>query len=142
MELNTSFKLATYTALAGWVALIGLPSWGQGHQFVLFIVVVLLGSLYGYVLQNAMKLKSDPGADKPSFFTLRGVIALFQKPESIVAAWIHILAFDLMVALYIRSEGTSLEISHWALIPCYLLTMMFGPLGLLLFLGVRWFAFP
>ncbi|MNG35006.1 hypothetical protein D3C84_1216460 [compost metagenome] len=49
----------------------------------------------------------------------------------------HILAFDLMVGLYIRHEGALAGISHWALLPCYLLTLMFGPLGLLAFLLLR-----
>ena len=55
-----------------------------------------------------------------------------------LAAWVHILAFDLMVGLYIRHEGAIAGISHWALLPCYVLTLMFGPLGLLAFLALRW----
>lgn len=43
-----------------------------------------------------------------------------------------------MVGLYIRHEGAIAGISHWALLPCYVLTLMFGPLGLLAFLALRW----
>lgn len=55
-----------------------------------------------------------------------------------LAAWVHILAFDLMVDLYIRNESALAGISHWLLLPCYVLTLMLGPLGLLAFLALRW----
>nr|WP_296125945.1 abscisic acid-deficient protein Aba4 family protein [Pseudomonas sp. Ga0074129] len=72
------------------------------------------------------------------FFSLGGVLSLLRQPTAALAAWVHILAFDLMVGLYIRHEGAIAGISHWALLPCYVLTLMFGPLGLLTFLALRW----
>lgn len=138
--LKTSFKLFTFVALCGWVTLVGLPFWGGGPKFVVFIIVSLLAIIYGYLLYLSFKEKPVPGGDRPGFFTLRGVIALFQNPTAIIAAWVHILAFDLMVAVYIQQEGSRLEISHWLLIPCYILTLVFGPLGLLLFFILIWFV--
>ena len=44
---------------------------------------------------------------KPGFFTLRGVLALFSNPKAVLAAWIHILAFDLMVGLHIQQQGAA-----------------------------------
>jgi hypothetical protein len=139
-KLKTIFKLFNYIALSGWAILIGLPFWSDGTTFVVFVVVSLLAIIYAYLLYSAFQDKPAPGGDRPSFFNIRGVIALFQNPINILAVWVHILAFDLMAAVYIQQQGSLLGISHWLLIPCYLLTLMFGPLGLLLFFVISGFV--
>jgi Domain of unknown function (DUF4281) len=50
---------------------------------------------------------------------------------------VHFLAFDLVVALYIRADANAHGIQHLWLIPIYLLTLMFGPAGLLVYFGLR-----
>ncbi len=139
-QLKFLFLLFNVVAISGWVVIIGFPFWGWGSSFVVTVVVGLLAIIYGYLLLLSFKQKPTPGGDRPGFFNMRGVVALFQNPVSILAAWVHILAFDLMAAIYIQQQGNQIGISHWLLIPCYLLTMMFGPLGLLLFLAIQWFV--
>ncbi|SIQ18181.1 abscisic acid-deficient protein Aba4 family protein [Aquipseudomonas alcaligenes] len=130
------FQLASLAALGGWGVLILLPTWSQGPRLVLGVAVVLLCVLYGVSLFQALTSRGERSMGKPGFFTLRGVLALFSNPKAVLAAWIHILAFDLMVGLYIQQQGAAQSIGHLWLVPCYLMAMMFGPLGLLLFLGV------
>lgn len=130
------FQLASLAALGGWSVLILLPTWSQGSRLVLGVAVVLLCVLYGVSLFQALTSRGERSMGKPGFFTLRGVLALFSNPKAVLAAWIHILAFDLMVGLYIQQQGAAQGIGHLWLVPCYLMAMMFGPLGLLLFLGV------
>ena len=130
------FQLASLAALGGWSVLILLPTWIQGPRLVLGVAVVLLCVLYGVSLLQALTSRGERSMGKPGFFTLRGVLALFSNPKAVLAAWIHILAFDLMVGLYIQQQGAAQGIGHLWLVPCYLMAMMFGPLGLLLFLGV------
>lgn len=130
------FQLASFAALGGWGVLILLPTWSQGPRLVLGVAVVLLCVLYGVSLFQALTSRGERSMGKPGFFTLRGVLALFSNPKAVLAAWIHILAFDLMVGLYIQQQGAAQGIGHLWLVPCYLMAMMFGPLGLLLFLGV------
>ncbi len=135
-NLNLPFRLATWTALGGWLVLMLLPGWAPGPKWVVSIAVALLCVLYGWVLRLALREPRESGAPRPGFFTLSGVLALFRRPSAILAAWVHILAFDLMVGVYIRQQGEALGFSHWLLLPCYLLAMLFGPLGLLLFLAL------
>lgn len=130
------FQLASLAALSGWSVLILLPTWSQGPRLVLGVAVVLLCVLYGVSLFQALTSRGERSMGKPGFFSLRGVLALFSNPKAVLAAWIHILAFDLMVGLYIQQQGAAQGIGHLWLVPCYLMAMMFGPLGLLLFLGV------
>jgi hypothetical protein len=130
------FQLASLAALSGWSVLILLPTWSQGPRLVLGVAVVLLCVLYGVSLFQALTSRGERSMGKPGFFTLRGVLALFSNPKAVLAAWIHILAFDLMVGLHIQQQGAAQGIGHLWLVPCYLMAMIFGPLGLLLFLGV------
>jgi heme A synthase len=130
------FQLASLAALGGWSVLILLPTWSQGPRLVLGVAVVLLCVLYGVSLFQALTSRGERSMGKPGFFTLRGVLALFSNPRAVLAAWVHILAFDLLVGLYIQQQGAAQGIGHLWLVPCYLLAMMFGPLGLLLFLGI------
>lgn len=130
------FQLSSLVALGGWGVLIALPGWAQGPRVVLGVAVVLLCVLYGASLFQAMTSRGDRSMGKPGFFSLRGVLALFSNPKAVLAAWVHILAFDLLAGLYIQQQGALQGIGHLWLVPCYLLTLMFGPLGLLLFLGV------
>ena len=130
------FQLSSLVALAGWSILVLLPGWVDGPRVVLGVAVVLLCVLYGISLFQALTSRGERGQGKPGFFTLRGVLALFSNPKAVLAAWVHILAFDLLVGVYIQQQGMAQGIGHLWLVPCYLLTLMFGPLGLLLFFGV------
>ena len=135
--LKQLFKLSSLAALLGWLALVCLPDWTHTETLVLSTSVLLMIVIYAWLLKTAIGQKREPGADKPGFFSLRGVLALLRNPTAALTTWVHILVFDLMVGLYIRQEGALAGISHWALIPCYVLTLMFGPLGLLAFLILR-----
>ena len=134
--LKPLFQTASVLALIGWLLLMALPGWAHTASVVVGVVVVLLAIIYAWVLFAALRQRPEPGSGKPGFFTLGGVLALLRNPTAALAAWIHILAFDLMVGLYIQQQGALQGIGHLWLVPCYLMAMMFGPLGLLLFLGV------
>ncbi len=63
--------------------------------------------------------------------------ALFQHPGLLTAGWFHYLAFDLFVGTWIAREGERVGIAPVLLIPCFVLTFLFGPVGLLAFLALR-----
>lgn len=130
------FKLSSWLAFAAWAVLIFLPGWDLAGRVVLWAGVVLLALIYAVLLVRALRQKRAPGTARPGFTTLKGVLALLANPQAALAAWVHLLAFDLMVGLYIRNEGAALGIGHWLLVPCYIGAMLFGPLGLLLFLVI------
>jgi Domain of unknown function (DUF4281) len=134
-QLNQLFKIATAIAMAGWVLIIAAPGWVLTEKVISTGVTGLLAVLYVYLLVGARSLDTEPV--RGSFGSLKGVINLFKSPRVILAGWVHFLAFDLMVALWIRANAAPLGFSHWWLIPIYLLTLMFGPAGLLAYLLVR-----
>jgi hypothetical protein len=132
-QLKALFQVATAIALIGWLAIIVAPGWSYTTTVTLNMVAAL-AVLYLYLL-----FAKIPGIEKTrgSFSSLGGVITLFKSPKVMLAGWVHFLAFDLMAALYIRADAPLHGIQHLWLIPIYLLTLMFGPAGLLAYFGLR-----
>jgi hypothetical protein len=136
--LSAAFKIATALSLLGWLMLFAYPLWPQAARSVVFTLAVgLLCAMYVYLLFVAKHL-DEPGA-KPrgGFSSLGGVISLFKSPRVVLVGWVHFLAFDLMVGLYIVTDAARMGIVHWWLLPALFLTLMFGPAGLLLYLAMR-----
>jgi hypothetical protein len=77
---------------------------------------------------------SAPGG---GYGSLSAVHALFQQPALLTAGWFHYLAFDLFVGTWIAREGERAGIAPLLLLPCFVLTFLFGPVGLLAFLALR-----
>lgn len=144
-SLELYFKVANVFAMSGWLILMCLPNWQYTGDFVLYVSFILLAFLYIFLLQKNLRTKpaahhaENQKTDKPGFSNLRGVLALLKNPIGALAAWVHILAFDLMMGLYIHHEGAAANISHWYLLPCYFFTLMLGPIGVLMFLGLKFF---
>jgi hypothetical protein len=135
--LSNIFKISTFIALMGWIILAVLPSWALGKSIVVGIVVALLCFVYVYLVCFGRKHDELGHRVRGGFFSLKGIVNLFKTPRIVLAGWIHYLAFDLMVALYIVTDAAHYDISHWLLLPCLFMTLMFGPAGLLLYLLLR-----
>ena len=67
-------------------------------------------------------------------------MALFDSPGGATIGWIHYLAFDLFVGIWIARNADAQQISRWLQIPILFITLMAGPFGLLLYLLLRQFA--
>ena len=71
------------------------------------------------------------------FSSLAGVMRLFDDPWSALAGWVHYLCFDLFVARWIMNDAPD---GGYRLAPVLFLTLMFGPVGLLIYtIGRRFF---
>lgn len=132
MSPDQLFQLSSPTALLGWIALLLSPVAFRAAQVVAAAVVPLLLSLAYAGLILAFWWEAPGG-----FGSLAEVQALFTHPQIALAGWLHYLAFDLFVGAWevrtARAEGSP----HWAVIPCLILTFLFGPAGLLAFAILR-----
>jgi hypothetical protein len=72
--------------------------------------------------------------DTGSFSTLEGVMALFDSPVVALIGWVHYLCFDLFVGRWIMNDAPN---GGYRLVPVLFLTLVFGPLGLLLYIAGR-----
>lgn len=136
--LSTAFNVATALSLLGWLSLFAYPMWPHSARtLVLTLVVVLLCALYTGFVFFGRRLDAPGPKVKGGFSSLGGVINLFKSPRIVLAGWIHYLAFDLMVGLFIVTDAARVGIPHWWCLPALFLTLMFGPAGLLLYLAMR-----
>jgi hypothetical protein len=131
MTAEAVFSLANTTALAGWILLLFAPKLRRILFVPGYVIPALLGLLYlGLVVTHF-------GASDGSFNSLAGVAKLFADPWVLLAGWIHYLAFDLFIGSWEVRDAQSRGLAHWRLIPCLVLTFLFGPIGLLLYLAQR-----
>jgi hypothetical protein len=129
LPLDALFRVANTSALLAWVALIALPRWPWLRQVTQWGVVGALCTLYSVLI--FVYFFTVPGG---GFGDLASVQRLFTSREVALAGWVHYLAFDLLVGLWIAQRADSAGMSRLMQSPLLLATFMFGPFGLL------WFA--
>jgi len=116
----------------GWLLLLFAPRWRWTKQIVLSgLLPLLLGLVYLALIAFYF------GEAEGNFSSLDGVMKLFDSPFTVVAGWIHYLAFDLFIGTWEVTNSQKLGIPHLLVIPCLVLTFLFGPIGLLLYFAVR-----
>jgi hypothetical protein len=133
MTPDQVFQIANNLALLTWVFMIIAPRWKWTSRIVVSGVVTLLALCYVYYISQSLKPE-----DFESFGSLAGVTTLFNNPVAVLAGWIHYLAFDLIAGWFILMDSKRNNINRYLIIPCLLFTFMMGPLGLLLYLLLRW----
>ena len=77
------------------------------------------------------------GAEGGGFTSIEGVRTLFSTDVGMIIGWTHFLVFDLFIGAWEARDAQRRGFKHWLLIPCLLLTFMFGPIGLFLYLVLR-----
>lgn len=130
--VDSAFLAAQAVAFVGWAALFGLPWIGRKRGLLVARGVgALLCLLYlFFFLPNASRIPLDAG------YTLEAIGRAFDVRELLLAGWIHYLAFDLWVGAWEAEHAERAGVPHGPLAVCLFATMMIGPLGLILYLGV------
>ncbi len=132
MNWETAFSIASATAGLCWLALVFLPrSWPVLPAVIRLAVPLLLAVAYS-ALVLAYLFRVEGGFD-----SIVHVRALFSSDPVLLAGWFHYLAFDLLIGAWIADEADRHGVSRFIQAPILVATFMFGPLGWLLFQGVR-----
>ena len=132
MSPEQVFGIANTLAILCWLLLAALP----GRRWVTDVVTGKAIPLLFAVLYVAIVAATFGGAEG-TFSTLEGVALLFANPWLLVAGWLHYLAFDLLIGTWEARDARERRVPHLLLVPCLFLTLMFGPAGWLVYLGVR-----
>ncbi|MFN6008308.1 MAG: ABA4-like family protein [Paracoccaceae bacterium] len=132
MTPDQLFQLANPLALLGWLVLLASPLAPRAAQAISAAAIPLLLALAYTGLVLAFWWEAPGG-----FGSLPEVQALFTHPQIALAGWVHYLAFDLFVGAWEVRTARAEGIPHWAVIPCLILTFLFGPAGLLAFAVLR-----
>lgn len=132
MTANTVFSIVNPLALLSWLLLIVLPGRRWVTEIVTGLVVPALLAVV-YVAIVGTHFFGSPGG----FSSLPDVALLFSNPWLLLAGWVHYLAFDLLIGTWETRDARERGVPHLVLVPCLVLTFLFGPAGWLLYQGLR-----
>lgn len=132
MTPDMIFQYANMTALAGWAVLLASPWLPRlADRIAAFIIPGLLSIAYA-----GLVLAFWAGA-QGGFDSLDNVARLFETRELLLAGWIHYLAFDMFIGAWIVRSAREAGLAFWLVMPCLVLTFLFGPAGFLAFVTLR-----
>jgi hypothetical protein len=136
MNFEIAFSLINLLVIPGWILLLFVPNWKWTGRIVHSVLIpALLSITYAYFIIWGMFFGG--AVEGAGMGSLAEVMALFTSPVSMLAGWTHYLVVDLFVGAWIVRDGTRRGVGALWRVPCLLLTFMFGPLGLGLYLLLR-----
>jgi hypothetical protein len=131
MNPEALFSVCNTTALAGWCVLIFLPRQRTARLISGLVIPLVLAAIYITVIAFAW------GGSSGGFSSLAAVAELFSNKWLLLAGWVHYLAFDLWIGAWEVRDASDRRVPHLLVVPCLLLTFLFGPAGLLTYHVVR-----
>ena len=132
MSSDILFRVANNIALLGWFILVFLPRWRWSARLVAPVLIPALMAMI-YVAMVVTEFGRGPGG----FSSLSSVELLFQNRYMLLAGWVHYLAFDLFVGSWEVRDSWRIGIKHYLVVPCLILTLLFGPAGWLFYFLIR-----
>jgi len=128
MTPDQIFSIASSLAALSWLALIVVPR--RAAIIAGLVVPVLFAFLYAALIGGHWS-----GA-QGGFSSLPAVAQLFANPWLLLAGWVHYLCFDLLVGTWEVQDARARGIPHLLVVPCLVLTFLFGPAGWVLYKGL------
>jgi hypothetical protein len=131
MSPDQLFSIVNAIAAIGWILLM---LWPRKHWTIAVTgsaIPILMATIYVAIVATVWAGSSG------SFSSLAGVSLLFSNPWLLLAGWVHYLAFDLLIGVWEVHDAHEHGIHRLLIVPCLLLTFLFGPAGWLLYLTIR-----
>ncbi len=135
MTPDLVFTVCSYGVIPAWLLLAFAPGW-VGTQRI--VHALWIPCLLGLVYLLTFLASPGPQPEGGGFGSLAGVMALFTSPYAVLVGWVHYLAFDLFVGAWEVRDAQRRGIPHLWVLPCLFFTLMLGPIGLLLYLTLRY----
>lgn len=126
------FQFTGPLTILGWLALVLSPFAPRAADALAALAIPALLSV-AYTALILVNWADAPGG----FDTLANVMTLFTNPAVALAGWVHYLTFDLFVGAWITRTARAEGINHFLILPCLVLTFLFGPAGFLAFTALR-----
>jgi hypothetical protein len=133
MHFDLIFKIAFGVSVLGWLALFVMPKNPVVNFWICGTVLPMLFAIL-YTGLCIFCWNDATGSFTGRFGSLDGILKMFNQSEGLLfAGYVHYLAFDLFIGAWIARRAAVLDASPLALYPSLFLTLVFGPMGLLLF---------
>lgn len=131
---------ANVVAIIGFLVLIFGPRSSRVLAALLYFFAGQLCLLFTVSLVAILSGLIDPiGPSDPvfDFFSVQRVRDIFASDGAVAFGWLHYLAFDLFVAVWIAKDADERGFSRLAQAPILLATFLAGPVGLTIWLSIR-----
>jgi hypothetical protein len=128
MTPDQIFAVANPLAALSWLLLIVAPR--RAALVTGLVVPALFAVLYSALIASAW------GGSEGGFSSLAAVAQLFGNRWLLLAGWVHYLCFDLIVGTWETQDAQARGVPHLLVVPCLVLTFLFGPAGWLLYKGL------
>lgn len=135
LNLELVFSVSSVLSMAGWLSLIASPLIPEWSNRIAGLIIPLALST-GYIALIVLFSSGTEGG----YGSLADVSTLFSRPQALLAAWIHFLAFDLLIGNWMCRTSRAESIKFYLVLPCLPLTFLFGPAGFVVFSLVRQFG--
>lgn len=132
--METLFQLSNLLVMPFWLLMIFAPTWQWTRRIVGSLWIVAPPALLYAALVLPGMGDLLPALANPSLEQMAGLLAL---PQGAVIGWVHFLTFDLFVGRWAWLDSRERGISPWLTSPALFFILMFGPLGLLIYLAIR-----
>ncbi len=124
-------------AMVGWLLVMFLPAWRVTRWLVESAVFPVYLSVL-YVVGITVVLRDTGPGLMSEFGSADGVLRILARPDVALIAWIHILAFDQLVGLWIYRDNMRHRYVPIVLQSVLLFfTLMLGPLGFVTYFVLR-----
>ena len=133
MDWEILFSVANGSALLCWLPLLLLPR-SRVTRALLDVPWLPLAYAAIYAVLVVVMLVGQGEGGMGSLADLR---LAFERDAVLLLAWVHYLSFDMLVGYGILRDSQRLGLHHGLVAPCLLFTFMLGPLGLLMYAGLR-----
>ena len=133
MTPTAVFSIASMITMPMWILMIFLSKWKVTRFLIDFKIIPLaLTLIYAIYIFQAIQI-----GGMMDFGSLKSVMALFTEENAVLAGWVHYLAFDLLIGMWMLDQNKELKINQLLIAPCLFLTFMLGPIGFLLFIIIK-----
>jgi hypothetical protein len=136
MSYELLFSIANAAVIPAWILLILAPkSRWTGYIVHSYLYPVLLGLFYLYLLITTWG--GEGGMD-----SIAAVQKGFSRDGVLLLGWVHYLVFDLFIGAWAVRDAQRNGILHMLIVPSLALMLLLGPVGLILYLAIRWLHMP
>jgi len=132
MSPGQLFLLCNLAVLPAWGLLVVAPKWRWTRAIAAYFTPAGLALLYLVLMVTHFEPRGG------GFGSIDQLADTFRNPWLLLAGWLHYLAVDLFVGAWQVRDAQRLGIRHAFVIPCLALTFVVAPLGLVVYLGVRY----
>ena len=134
LSADNFYWYASVFIFVPWLLLMFAPNYKHTQRIAIGCSLVLLVAAAVFTIRYLVGAGSDGG----SLLSLEGLKNLFRSKEMLLTGWLNYLSYSLIAGTYQLHDARENEIPHIYMQIPLLLTLLLGPAGLLLYLGIRW----